>query len=309
MHVFEVILVSVLTWIEAAMNIPLYSSKGVVVTTLGGVLVALLLGAVAVMIGAVLRRWLIVPALRRTNLSNSMQYTMSHLGGYGCTALLLLIVLQNVGIDLSSFAFLAGTLFIGIGFGLQNIVSNFVSGLIILIEQPIKIGDRIDFGNLAGIVLKISARSTIIRTNDNIDVIVPNSDLVTHRVINWSYGEPEVRFRIPVGVAYGTDPDWVRECLLEVATAENHVLSQPPPEVFLESFGDNSLNFELVVWNRDMSTRPRAFRSLINYSIAKKLKERGIEIPFPQRDLHLRNETITVRMDPPSPLNESKTKI
>ncbi len=287
--------------IEAVGNVTLYHS-GKTVITLGGVLGVLLLAMGAFLAGILVRRWLIMPALRRTQISSGLQYALARLGGYGCTVLLLLVMLQNLGINLSAFAFLAGALGIGIGFGLQNIFSNFVSGLIILIEQPVKIGDRVDLGGLAGIVLKISARSTVIRTNDNIDVIVPNTDFVSSRVINWSYGESrEVRFRIPVGVAYGTDPELVRCSLLELATPENHVLAEPAPQVFFEGFGDSALNFELAVWNRDMSTRPRAFRSLLNYAIARKLKEKGIEIPFPQRDLHLRDGVLTLRREPRPP--------
>ncbi|NJK93007.1 MAG: mechanosensitive ion channel [Blastochloris sp.] len=286
--------------IEAVSEVVLYRTDQVTLT-LGSLIVALALVMAAFLAGAAIQRWLISPALRSTKLSQPLQYAIARISGYAFTILFLLIVLQNLGLDLRAFTFLAGALGIGIGFGLQNIISNFVSGLIILIEQPVKIGDRIDLGDLAGVVRKISARSTIIRTNDNIDVIVPNSDLITNRVINWSYEESkEIRFRIPVGVAYGTDPEKIRRCLLELATPENHVLLQPPPQVFFDAFGDSSLNFELAVWNRDMSTRPRAFRSLINYAIARKFKDENIELPFPQRDLHLRDGILTIRHLPPA---------
>jgi small-conductance mechanosensitive channel len=178
---------------------------------------------------------------------------------------------------------------VGLGFGLQNIVSNFVSGLIILAERPIAIGDRVEIGNIAGQVTQISLRSTTVLTNDNITIIVPNSDFIANTVTNWSHGDPRVRLRLPVGVAYGTDTDKLRRALLEVAAEHPKVLQNPAPELFFLGFGDSTLNFELAVWTSEMTSKPRRFRSELYYAMEKKLRERGIEIPFPQRDLHLRS--------------------
>jgi small-conductance mechanosensitive channel len=164
------------------------------------------------------------------------------------------------GIDLSSLAVVAGALGVGLGFGLQNIVSNFVSGLILLAERPIAIGDRIEVSGVAGQVRKISLRSTTVVTNDNIAIIVPNSDLTTKPITNWSHGDPKVQFRLPVGVAYGTDPEKLRLVLLAVARAHPSVLASPEPTLFFEGFGDSALNFELGVWTQDMAHSPRRFR-------------------------------------------------
>ncbi len=181
---------------------------------------------------------------------------------------------------------------IGIGFGLQNITNNFVSGLIILFERPIKVGDRIEVGNVAGDVVNISARATTVVTNDNIAIIVPNSEFTSSTVINWSYTDRDVRFNIPVGVSYSSDPEVVGKLLLEVAHDHAGVLKEPKPDVLFEEFGESSLNFVLRVWTRDYTTRPGVFKSELNYRISKKFKEHGIEIPFPQRDIHIRSGSV-----------------
>ena len=141
---------------------------------------------------------------------------------------------------------------VGFGFGLQNIISNFISGLIILAERPIAIGDRVEIGGVAGQVREISLRSTTVITNDNMAIIVPNADFITQRVTNWSYEDPRVRFRIPFGVAYGTDLPKLRKLMLEVADEHPKALKDPKPELFFVGFGDSSLNFELGVWSSEV---------------------------------------------------------
>jgi small-conductance mechanosensitive channel len=168
--------------------------------------------------------------------------------------------------------------------------------LVILAERPITIGDRVEVAGVAGQVQQIRARSTVILTNDNITMIVPNTKFIDSPVTNWTYGDPRVRFRIPIGVAYGSDLEKVRNALLEVAREDSHVLPQPEPSVFLETFGGSSINLELVVWSKEMSYRPRRFRSDLNFAIAQKLREAGIEIPGPQRDLHFRDGVVRVEM-------------
>ena len=235
------------------------------------------------------RRFFVRRLLHHTHFHPSMQYGIAKIGGYIFIAIGFYIALKLVGIDLSSLAVVAGAIGVGLGFGLQNIISNFVSGLIILAERPIAISDRVEMGGVAGLVTKISLRSTTIVTNDNITIIVPNSDFITNKVTNWSYGDPKVRIRVPVGVAYGTDIERLRRVLLEVAAEHPMVLREPAPEIFFSGFGDSSLNFELGVWTAEMTSKPRRFRSDLNFAIERKLRENGIEIPFPQRDLHLRS--------------------
>jgi small-conductance mechanosensitive channel len=248
-----------------------------------------------------LRRYLIRRFLQRTHLQPSMQYAIGKIGGYIFMAIGLYISLKLVGIDLSSLAFVAGAIGVGLGFGMQNIISNFVSGLIILAERPISIGDRVELGEVAGQVTKINLRSTNIVTNDNITIIVPNSDFITNKVTNWSYGDPTVRIRLPVGVAYGTDLERLKRLLLEVASEHPKVLREPASEVFFSGFGDSSLNFELGVWTSEMTSKPRRFRSELNYAIERKLRENQIELPFPQRDLHLRSGSFVLQTPGASP--------
>src|SRR5436190_8300708 len=206
-----------------------------------------------------------------------------------------------VGLNLTSLAVVAGAVGVGIGFGMQNIVHNFVSGLIILAERPIAIGDRIEVGGVAGQVKQIRLRSTTVLTNDNIAYIVPNSDFITHTVINWSHGDLKVRIRLKVSAAYGTDPVYLERLLLEVALAHPKVLRQPAPSVFFCGFGDSALEFELAVWTVEMISQPRQFKSELYFAIEKTLREHRIEIPFPQRDLHLRSGNFVLQTNSSQP--------
>ena len=198
-----------------------------------------------------------------------------------------MVGLETIGVDLRSLTVIAGALSVGIGFGLQNIISNFVSGLIILAERPIQVGDRVEIAGAVGQVVRIGARATHVLTNDNIMIICPNTEFVTNRVTNWTHIDPRVRFRIPVGVSYHSDPELVRRLLLEVAAGNPHVLNDPLPTVVFQQFGDSALNFELRIWSADMAARPGTLESEINFAIWNKFKQQGIEFPFPQRDLHL----------------------
>jgi small-conductance mechanosensitive channel len=199
------------------------------------------------------------------------------------------IIFQQAGLNLSSLGILAGALGVGIGFGLQNITNNFISGLIILFERPIKVGDRIEVGDIVGDVQEINARSTTVITNDNISVIIPNSEFINSTVINWSHNERLVRFRFPVGVSYNEDPEKVKSLLLEVVDLNEGVLKTPAPDVLFENFGDSSLDFQLLVWTSEYTNRPAALKSQLYFEIFKKFKKHGIEIPFPQNDIHLRS--------------------
>ncbi len=200
----------------------------------------------------------------------------------------LLIILQTAGINLSALMVLAGALGVGIGFGLQHITNNFVSGIIILFERPIKVGDRIEVGATHGKVIDISARATTILTNDNVSIIVPNSEFMQTKVINWSHSDYKVRFRIPVDVAYGSDVDKVISILKEVGSEDPEVLQDPPPAIRLKSFGDNGIHFELLLWTIKAIHNRGRFTSNINVRIIKKFKKHGIQIPFPQRDVYIK---------------------
>ena len=204
----------------------------------------------------------------------------------------LLVILQTVGIDLTALSILTGAVGLGIGFGLQNIASNFISGIIILFERPVRVGDRIAVGDVEGDVVRIGARSTSVLTNDNIDIIVPNSKLITENVVNWTHSERKVRFRIPVSVAYTTDIRRVEQALLEAAKDVYEVLETPAPAVRFISFGENGLEFELRAWTTTLVQRRGKFTSQINFAIYDKFKEYEIEVPYPQRDIHVRSSAV-----------------
>ena len=200
-----------------------------------------------------------------------------------------IFIIQTAGIDMSSLSLLAGALGVGIGFGLQNITDNFISGIIILFEKPIKVGDRIVVGETEGDVINISVRATTILTNENVSIIVPNSEFISSRVINWSHNDRNIRFDIPVGVSYSEDPVAVREVLMGVAKENMHVLKRPAPVVFFDEFADSSLNFTLAVWTSTHTDKPRRLKTELYFAIFEKFKEKGIEIPFPQRDVYIKS--------------------
>jgi small-conductance mechanosensitive channel len=227
-------------------------------------------------------------------MEKGMLQSVATLVRFGILVIGFIVIFQSAGIDLSSLSILAGALGVGIGFGLQNITNNFISGLIILFERPIKVGDRIEVGDIAGDVISINARATTIITNDNISVIVPNSEFISGTVINWSHSDRNVRFLFPVGVSYKEDPEKVKKILLEVADKNEHVLKTPPSSVMFDEFGDNSLNFYLGVWTSTHIEKPRVLKSELYFEIFKKFTEHGIEIPFPQRDLHIKTSPVAV---------------
>src|SRR6266404_4586684 len=240
------------------------------------------------------KRFLFNRLLPQSGLDRSLQYAIAQVVSNIVLVVGIVIVLENTGIHLAALAVFAGAVGVGVGFGLQNIASNFISGLVILAERPITIGDRIEVAGIAGQVEHIRARSTVIRTNDNIMMIVPNTKFIDSPVTNWTYGDRRVRFRIPVGVAYGSDVNKVRDALLAVARENPHTLKEPAPGVFLDQFGDSSIDFKLMVWSSEMSARPSRYRSDLNFAIAEKFREAGIAFPFPQRDLHIRDGVLKV---------------
>jgi small-conductance mechanosensitive channel len=236
----------------------------------------------------VLNRGLRRKIFPRFQLDLGMQHTFSRITHYVIMLVGTLVAFQFMGIDLSGLTMIFGLLSVGIGFGLQNVASNFVSGLILLFERPIRVGDRVTVGDTEGDVMAINMRATHIRSLDNITIIVPNSEFIASEVINWSHGDPKIRLNIEVGVSYGSDLELVIKALQEAAAEHPEVLKSPEPLVLLREFGDSSWNMSLRAW----IGRPEGHhvtRSEINGAIVRKFREYGIEIPFPQRDLHVRS--------------------
>ena len=215
---------------------------------------------------------------------------------YSFVALISMVLLQLWGIDLSSLAIFASALSVGIGFGLQDIAKNFGSGLVLVLERPVQVGDFVEVGGYSGTIEKLGARSTTIRTLDNLDVFVPNSRFLEEEVTNWSHARSPSRIKIPVGVAYGTDLEAVQETLLAAAQANKHVLKAPKPMVLFEGFGDSALDFVLLVWISRPQLQAR-IKSELNFDIDGLFRQREIEMPFPQRDLHVRSSDLPIQME------------
>ncbi len=241
------------------------------------------------------------------------QYAVARVTSYLVFVLGLIVGLQSLGLNLSSLVVLGGALGIGVGLGLQAIVSNFVAGLILLLEQPIKLGDRIDVGTTSGDVVRLRGRSTWIRTNENVVIIVPNSEFINQRVTNWTANDRQVRISLPVGVSYDCDPKHVREIILAVARNHADVLAEPSPEVIFLEFGDSSLNFELRVWTIQQVRTPGVLKSDLYFAIFEAFRREAIEIPFPQRDLHVRSisEPLSAALAPsthisPAPVSDQR---
>lgn len=258
-----------------------------------------LLLAFLILVQRRLQRLLSRKVFPRFGIETGLAYAYSVLAGYSVLLLGIAVILplSVQGINWTTISVVLGAVSFGIGFGLRNIADNFVSGLIILLERPIKVGDRIAIDDLMGNVVAIRARSTSVRTNDNIDIIVPNSQFISQQVVNWSHGDRMVRFRIPVGVHYKSDVHEVKEALESIGDRSPDILKSPSPVARFLEFGDSSLNFELWVWTETMSDRPRAFKSEINFLIWDVLKERKIEIPYPQRDIYVKELPVNSSTD------------
>jgi len=275
--------------IKTLFSVPLFSLGRGEITVLT-LLYLLVFSVLLFYLSGRLRHWIVDDLLSRTRLDLGARQSVGTMVRYFIIAVGFFILLQSAGIDLTTLNVLAGALGIGVGFGLQNIVGNFISGLIIMFERPIKVGDRIVVGEVEGDVVRIGGRSVEVVTNDNITIIVPNSQFITENVINWSHNERRVRFRIPVSVAYGSDARLVERLLLEVAARDPDVLDKPAPAVRLMEFGDSGLKFELRAWSTTLIQKKGLLVSNLNFAILEQFTANGIVIPFPQLDLHIRSE-------------------
>jgi potassium-dependent mechanosensitive channel len=229
--------------------------------------------------------------LQQTGVDPRAQEVIGILSQYVITFFSLIILWQLWGLDVASLTIVASVLGVGIGFGLQNITNDFISGVIITLERPIQLGDFVQVGELLGNVERIGARSTEIRTLDHVSIIVPNSRFLVNQVINWTHNDPISRIKIPVGVDYGSDVERVKMALLEAARSHPDVLLRPRPQVWFQEFADSAMKFELLVWTGEPK-KQFILKSDLNYRIEEALRRHQLKVPFPQRDLHLRSPNL-----------------
>lgn len=262
--------------------------------TIGGICQVVIIVVAAWLISFVSRKSLQRYGRGEQRMAASSLYTLTRISHYIIMLIGFVLAIASLGIDLTKFALLASAVGIGVGFGLQNLISNFVAGIMLLFEKTLKVKDFVELeSGVTGEVKEINIRSTIITTNDNIDIVVPNSEFVNGRVTNWTMRDTYRRVHIPFGVAYGSDKNLVKEAVLEAANKVPHTLtgtSHRPPQVWLTEMGDSALNFELVAWLKpEAVNRPGAVKAAFNWEIHTALVAAGLEIPFPQRDLHIRS--------------------
>jgi small-conductance mechanosensitive channel len=232
--------------------------------------------------------------LPKLPLQRGISYAVSTVTYYVLLLLVFVAGMADAGVELNKFTMLTGALGVGLGFGLQNVVNNFVSGLILLFERPIHVGDTVEVGGLVGTVRRIGARSSTVVTFQGAEVIVPNSNLLSNPVINWTLSSQWRRVDIPVAVAHGTDPEQVLKLLIDVADANPGVLRERPPMAFFLGFSERGLNFELRFWSAHQDTWFQ-LQSDVAVALAKALRTAGIQVPFPQHDLHIRSVDPSVR--------------
>lgn len=276
-----------LSELQSVLSLELFSLQDTPVT-ISSLVVFFIFLSIFLYLGGFVRRFLQGKFLNRFEIDSGLKYTLSRVSQYIIVTIGFLISLQFVGIDLTGLAVIFGLLSVGIGFGLQNVTANFISGLIVMFERPIVVGDRVEVAGIEGDVTEINIRSTKIRTLNNISIIVPNTEFVSNNVVNYSHGDPTFRLDIEVGVSYSSNLDDVLKALNEVAEEHTEILRNPKHQVHLRAFGDSSWDMQLRVWVPNVKER-YLLRNELNQAIVRKFEKYGIEIPFPQRDLHVRS--------------------
>jgi small-conductance mechanosensitive channel len=260
--------------------------------TLGG-----LVTAAIILTATIVLQWVVTRALRRTRAraarSTQALYLLEKLAGYGIVIAGVMLALSSAGLNLSSLAVFAGAIGIGVGLGLQGVVKEFVSGVFLIFDRMLSVGDYVEMEGARGAIMEIGPRATRIRTNDNVNVLIPNSHLIEGPVTNWTLKGDTRRIHIPFSVAYGSDRGAVRDAVLTAAKASPFTLpetDQRKSQVWLVGFGDSSLDFELLVWpTQEAVKRPAAMHAAYTWLIADALDAKGIEVPFPQTDLRIRS--------------------
>jgi len=287
---------SLMSHVKGSIGSPVFS-LGVQSYTLADILILIGLMSGLFAVVRLSTRFLSTHVLKRTPLARGSREVITQSFRYGAFSLGMLVLLRIWAIDLRSFALLGSALGIGIGFGLQDIAKNFGSGLVLLFERSVQVGDFIEVDAHAGVVERIGARSITLRTLDNISVLVPNAHLLDSQVTNWNHDHPVSRLHISIDTAYEANSKLVKSLLLQAAQENSEVLSKPAPDVFLKNFGDSAVEFDLMVWIRKPERHP-AVASALNFRIQELLNHHEISIPFPQRDVNLRAGQIPVEFSP-----------
>ncbi len=285
-RVLGVRLLDIFDFIGAVLNFKLFTIADTDISLMTIIVMAIVI-FVSTKLARIARNYFNNRIFPRFKIEEGLRLSLSKLIGYLIIVIGILIALQGLGIRLSALTVFAGVLGVGIGFGMQSITANIVSGIVILFERPIKEGDMVRVSNTIGEVLKINLRATIIRTIYNEHLIVPNSEFINSVVENMSSEDLRLRIKVSVGVAYGTDPFLVKEALLEAARSTDNVMESPEPNVLFKEFGDSSLNFELFTWIDNPKKRFDT-ESDLHFEIVRQFNKRGIKIPFPQRDIYIR---------------------
>ena len=279
------------------LNTPFIEQQGSFKVSVISLILLVLVILIAALVSRYARRLLKRRVLSRVHMDLGLQYTLLRLVHYVIITIGVLYALKiGFSVDLTSVAVILGFLSLGIGFGLQYLAADVASGFILLFERPVRVNDRVRLEDgIEGRVDHISLRSTIIVTNENMTVIIPNSKLVQNKLVNYSRGT-NVRLNIPVGVAYGSDLQKVSQALVEAAGTVDQVLTTPPARAHFAGFGESSLEFEIRVWINEPHNHPQ-IRSKVNFAIDGAFRKYNIEIPFPQRDLHLRSASFKIARD------------
>ncbi len=303
--VWSVVIMHLMGWLPTVLSMldSMAFTMGETRITLLSTLQLLLIVVLAFILAIWLSELINHQVARMPGMSLSMQVGINKFSRFLLLTLAFLLALNAVGINLSSLAIFGGALGVGLGFGLQQIASNFISGFILVLDRSIKPGDVITVGEKFGWVQELKARYIVVRNREGVDTLIPNENLITSEVINWSYADPNVRVSVPVQISYEDDPEEAMQLMLECATASERVLENPPPTVRLTEFGDNGICLEVRVWIADPVNGFMPVRSDINVAIWRAFKKAGITIPYPQRDLHIksmpseRDLTIATRAD------------
>ena len=257
----------------------------------------LLITLVTLIVSWTIRRFLALQVLSRLGLDRGTRESVAAIASYAAGALLFTVLLQAAGVDLDSLALLAGSLGIGIGFGLQEITKNFLSGLTLLAERKLKVGDFVELGALSGYIAEISLRSTVIRTLDQKHIVVPNSDLISNQVVNWTYANTKGWISMPINVTHESDPLLVIEVLMDSAYLEETVSLEHKPEVYFTKMGEHSLEFKLWVWSEQIDKKFNTESSL-NFIIRLNLRQHGVRLAAPRLDVWNRNPNVVIRSEP-----------